>query len=319
MHAKPIAKSVLLVGAVLCVLGIVLGLVAFLQGPPEPAPTQKTLEQPLAADASSSPDATLEGAGLLDVLIELEAGEFHIEPTSLGKSIQVHAEYDESLYELEQEFDASPSGGGHFVLRYGSRGNWRHLRRGLGELRKQLGSRDEPFEDVPSRVDVELPMNVPMRLELRLEKGMARVDLTGLSLHHLMVDHAMGELELRIDEPNPVPMDELVLHSKMGEARVSGLGNAAVSILEFRGRMGSFELDFDGAWETDLQTSVAITMGDVLLRVPRDVWLDMSNRHVLFGSLDSSYRSPPPSVEATPPMHRFTLETAVRLGNLQIR
>jgi hypothetical protein len=346
MQAKPIFRSVLLVGAVLFVLGIVLGLVAFLQGPPDPVPTEKSFEQPLAAasrEAEGSGEATDPGeaetsgeagtgeqiasdAPPLAVRLDLEAGEFTIEPTALGRAIQVHAEYDESLYRLEQEFDPDPNRGDRFTLRYGSRGAWRHLRLGLFALRQEIVDSDRSDRrhrharrDVPSRVRVELPVNVPMRLELRVEKGEANIDLSGLSLVQLVVEHAMGEMDLDIDEPNPVPMDELTLSSKMGEARLSGLGNAGAEFLEFRGRMGSFELHFDGAWQTDLEAFVQVTMGDAMLRVPRQVRLDVTNRHVIFGGLESSRRERSGGVETSEDVRRLTLSTAVRLGNMTVR
>lgn len=326
MQAKPIAKSILLVGVALFVLGIVLGLVAFLQGPPDPQPTERTLEQTLGegSDQAEATGQSEAGARPLEVTLEFEAGEFTIEPTALGKAIQVHAEYDESLYRLEQEYDADPDRGDRFWLRYGSRGSWRHLRRGLDALKQEIGDSDRSdrrhrHAEVPSRVRVELPVNVPMRLELHIQKGTADLDLSGLSLVHLVLHHGMGELELMIDEPNPVAMDELILNSKMGEARISGLGNARADLMEFRGRMGSFQLDFDGAWQSDLEASVQVTMGDALLRVPRDVRLDVTNRHVIFGGLESSRRERRGSVEAPGDPRKLTLSTAIRLGNMTIR
>ena len=81
--------------------------------------------------------------------------------------------------------------------------------------------------------------------------------------------------------------------------------------------MGSYELDFDGPWATDLKGSVNITMGNAVIDVPAEVGLELTNRRVVLGGLETSADRSEPGPEA--PGRRMTLQTAVHFGNLNIR
>jgi hypothetical protein len=317
VHLPGILSSLLGLGAVLLV-------VAYLQGPPpQSAPEARHLEIPVQAEqeapaatagepAAPRSQAGAGEAGTLSVEIALEAGAFEIEPAELGKSITVEADYDEAMHRLEHEFTQHPPGGDRFRLTFAPRGAWRHLRRALHEA-----GRDSERRRRDTRVRVALPTGVPMDLKLELGKGNAHVDLSGLSLRRLQIVHAMGEARIVFDAPNPIAMESFELRGKMGELRATGLGYARARALDFSGRMGHFELDLDGPWETDVDGSVRVSMGDAVVRVPHDLQLQMSNRGVIFGGLHTPRAARRRDAEAG--AATLTLQTSVQFGNLDIR
>lgn len=307
---------------------------ALLQGPPRSAPRRQQIAQPLAGSGALAvpSDTTRARAGAvattrasahpIDVFIELEAGEFEIVPAVTGGAIRVDADYDEALHRLEHEFEADPPGG-RFRLSFTTRGSWRHLRRAVNDATGRVRSEDEPgnrrTHRVPSRVRVELPVGVPMHLELRVGKGSTRIDLTGLSLRRLALDHGMGDTDLVITQPNPLEMETLDVRGKMGDLTLAGLGHAHARRFDFAGQMGSFELDFDGAWQADLEGNVTITMGNAVIDIPVGVALEVTGRKVIFGGLETSAARAPKASEGKVSGHTATLQTSVRFGNLDIR
>lgn len=339
MHGRTVFSGIL---AILLVLALLGGL-AYLQGPPPSAPRREKLEQPLGATTTAESGAAggagktaasghgteagrrtesaavgaAPGSGTnpLEVFVDLEAGEFEIVPAGVGKSILVEADYDETMHRLEHEFLADAAHGDRFRLSFTTRGPWRHLRRAVGEATGRGRSRDGRGR--ATRVRVELPVGVPMALHLHLAKGSARIDLTGLSLRRLVLDQAMGDADLVLKEPNPVEMEELDVHAKMGDVTLSGLGHAHTRRLDFGGSMGSYELDFDGPWAADLEGSINITMGNAVVDVPSEVILELANRRVVLGSLETSAARSEPGPEKKG--RRLVLQTAVHFGNLSIR
>lgn len=331
---------------------------ALLQGPPRSSPRREHIEQPVAgtaeagavverediADADararpgsqsgasarpgtgSRPEASLPSGSSsrpLAVFIALEAGEFEVVPAATGGAIRVDADYDEALHRLEHEFAADPMQGDRFRLSFTTRGSWRHVRRAVNDATGRGRAEDDRAHRrtrfVPSRVRVELPIGVPMALELHVGKGSTRIDLTGLSLRRLALDHSMGDTDLVIRQPNPLDMETLDVHGKMGDLTLSGLGHLHAHRFDFTGQMGSYAMDFDGDWRGDLEGAVTITMGNAVIDVPAGVALELTNRHVIFGGLETWAAPSPPRAEAERSSHTATLQASVRFGNLNIR
>ena len=307
-------NAVLKTCAGILIVLLALAALATLQGPPPSSPKKEQLEQPAAASHTATAPRPLH------VFILLESGEFEIVPTSLGTSIRVDADYDDALYRLEHEFVPDPAAGDRFTLRGESRSTWRQLRRLAGGLRNQAADEAGSEERLPrrARVRVELPVGVRMDLELDVGKGNTRIDLSGLSLERLILDHAMGNTELAFTQSNPIEMERLIIHGKMGELSLTGLAHAHARALEFQGQMGDYRLDFTGEWGPSLEGSIQVTMGSAIVDLPRDVHFEHRKGHVVFGKLETSHRSSSRDPEASQE-RSIQLDTLVRFGNLQIR
>jgi len=285
----------------LAALCAVLALVAYLLGPPEAAPRNQKVAQPV--EVQKSPD------GVLEVTLELEEGDFDIAPARAGKAIEVEADYDESQYELTPTYSADSGRSPRFRCVFEHRARMRQLRSLVHGQRSSQGN----------RVRVQLPAGVPMDLRLHIRRGEAVIDLSGLSLRALEVDHAMGDTELRFHEPNPIDMERLEIQSRMGELTASGLGDAAARDVKVEGLMGDLRLDFDGKWRTDMHAALEVTMGDARLHVPPDVGLELSGRKVLLGALRTDRDTEPPDPERAKETRTLHLHTRVSLGDLQVR
>jgi hypothetical protein len=248
-------------------------------GVPEPDVTQKTLEQPLPASAPPStqletvpsgqdetvrPDVAWDAAAAVRVMLDMDEGEFTIEPGPAHEGIRVEADYDEATYDLKQEYSVDDDGHPVYLLRFKSK---------VSFLRRLAQEGGFESNDLQNTVRVQLPVDTPMELFLSLAKTEADVDLSGLALTNLVTKLRMGEVQLAVDELNPLEMESAVLNCGMGEFNLQGLSRLRAASIDLEGTMGEFTLDFDAALERDTQLVVHGKMGEITLRLPDNaIW-----------------------------------------------
>jgi hypothetical protein len=121
VRVKHLALGCLSIPALLILIGGTFFLVAWLKGPlPESSGSGHQLDEPLprsivrlAPDVDSdrgSSAAEFEAGNVLSVRLDLEEGEFEIAPGAFGGSIQVDADFQEGLFELEPEWSETETG-----------------------------------------------------------------------------------------------------------------------------------------------------------------------------------------------------------------
>jgi len=159
-----------------------------------------------------------------------------------------------------------------------------------------------------TRVDVYLPPNVPIALELRVEEGASEIELGGLWLTEADITASKGGFSLEISEPLREPLESLSLRGSMGGLDAEGIGNASPRHLDVAWRMGGANVELGGAWSRDCDASVSIDMGGMSLVVPRELELEQHDDE------PSSLRTPPR--EASPPVLR--LITQQKRGEIDV-
>jgi len=316
MRARNFALGCLAIPALILLIGVVVLVAAFLMGPVEVSPTSKELQQeiPWAAAVDSTgaiPETTYlsrrPGSPVLNVVLQFEEGHFEVVPGLPGEAIHLEADYDEGAYGLTPHYREGLPEGDRFELVFESTASMPGLR--------QLIHREDDIQD--NRIRVYLPPNVPMRLDIKMRKGDAQFDFSGLSLVSLHLDTKMGSTQVEIDRQNPIDMEICDIRSEMGEMRFYGIGYAAPQALQFKGRMGDFQLDLEGPGRKIVDARFEILMGELRVEVPADVALEMSPQRVLFGELQTRGESNRRSPEGESP-HRLRVEAKVRLGSMII-
>ena len=121
------------------------------------------------------------------------------------------------------------------------------------------------------RVDVYLPQDVRLDLELEIAQGGAQVELGGLWLTTAELEFNQGGFQLEIGEPLRQPMERLTIYGSMGGFSASKLGNASPRELDIDFRMGGMDLDLRGHWVQDADVSISFGMGGGNVRLPKDV------------------------------------------------
>jgi hypothetical protein len=113
------------------------------------------------------------------------------------------------------------------------------------------------------------------RADLTLDVALGAVDgdleLGGLRLTDLHLSTGASRTVVRFSQPNGTRCRSASLTAGAAEVSVLGLGNSRCDRITFEGGMGKVLLDFAGAWTSSSQVDVSMALGELTLRLPRDV------------------------------------------------
>jgi hypothetical protein len=112
----------------------------------------------------------------------------------------------------------------------------------------------------------------PMPLELSLSSGAYEgdLDLSGLSLTKLSISDGASQSKVRFDTLNPVEMSHFGYKTGASDVTITGLANANADEITFDSGVGTFELDFSGDLQKDVNVEIKSGMSDVKLILPAD-------------------------------------------------
>jgi hypothetical protein len=229
------------------------------------------------------------------VVLRLSGGEFEVEPARRGEGARVEAKYDANTYELRESLETGEEG---WTYEVGFAGTGSGLLAALKQL----------FGGTPPEVRVYLPPDVPLSLEMDLQRGAASVELGGLWVTRADLDWRQGALELSVDEPLRAPMERLGLRASMGGVSVSRLGNASPRRLDVDFSMGGLDLDLRGEWVVDSEIEIRHRMGGGAVRLPR--------RGVEIVGLDSSGFRGPSDIDREIPLPKLSFSVSSSQGEL---
>jgi len=112
---------------------------------------------------------------------------------------------------------------------------------------------------------------LPISLDLSLGASEATIDLSGLRIADLQINTGAGDMEVYFDQPNPQPLRQIKINAGVGELDVHSLGNFNCQSFLFNGGVGDFLLDFSGDWQRDTRAEIDIGVGDLTIRLPRNL------------------------------------------------
>jgi hypothetical protein len=259
-------------------------------GDPNPQPVDRRISLPSPPASSPPASATSQAANTapLHLTLELQEGEFTIQPGAPGSDLEVKGEYAPGLFELTETQDTdTATGARRATVRFRSKAPmWVRIFGGIA-------GGDGPNRP---RLTVTIPRGMPLDLDLTTSMGRSEVDLGGLTLREVSVNAAMGEHRLDFQEPVVEGMRELRLSNSMGNLNIENLGNTRANTVTASGSMGNFVANLGGAWTpgSDVNLNFEQSMGELTLRVPSTVRLEADVRE----SGKEGVSRPP---DATPP------------------
>jgi len=230
------------------------------------------------------------------------AGNLSVDASDAGFLYDANLRYDARRFEPLRGWSAD-----------GDRGR---LRVALTSLDKEEASRsarirledwdlDFDFDDLRSsgdrsgRFDLRLQPSIPTDLRVRVGAAASHLRLGGLSLTSLELFTGASDTEVRFATPNRVRMSTLTLKAGAADFEASGLGNARFDRLDFSGAIGDVLLDFLGEWERDATATIQMGVGELRIRVPRDLGVRIKRSSLLvsldaddFEKVDGVYFSP---------------------------
>lgn len=234
-----------------------------------------------------------------EVHIRYAAGELRVGSADSGMLYEMDLRYDEDHFRPLVDFDSDA----------------RSLRLGVE------GTQHSMDLEEGSRAAIGLTREVPLDVRLEFGAGESEMELGGLRLRQLHVSTGASETLVRFDQPNPIEAERVRIEAGAAELEVIGLGNVRARRIEFQGGVGSTTLDFTGRWTANADASVHMGLGEVTLRFPRGLGVELRQRSFLT-SLDSqglvkrgdSYFSADWETAA----HRLTIEINAAFGSVDV-
>lgn len=194
------------------------------------------------------------GETRLHARLEYAAGALRVTAGRPTELYRMDVLYDGERYEPISEFDAATTGValglqavGGGGLRVGSR----------NQLRQTAAMTFSPKSD--------------LSLDVTLGAADADLELGGLRLTDLDLQAGASRATVRFSEPNAARCRAASLRAGAAELTVLGLGNSRCDRISFEGGVGRVTLDFDGTWTSSSRVEVKMALGEVTLRLPREV------------------------------------------------
>jgi len=204
------------------------------------------------------------GETRLSARLNYAAGALKVLPGSPGELYRMDALYDSERYEPLSAFQAATT---EVVLGLESSGG--------GGIR--ASSKDSPRQTAA----VTFSPRADLALDVTLGASDADLELGGLRLTDLKLQAGASRAVVRFSKPNAARCREASLRSGAAELTVLGLGNSRCDRIAFEGGVGRVTLDFSGAWTASSRVSVKMALGEVTLRLPREVGVRITPDRIL--------------------------------------
>lgn len=196
----------------------------------------------------------LHGETRLQADLDYRAGGLRIAPGRANELYRMDASYDEDRYFPTSSYDAA-------------RGSVALGLQPAGEGGLRVVSRRQLRQDA----NVAFSPSVDLDLDLTLGAVNADIELGGLSLSALRLQAGASQAVIRFSEPNQSRCRAAEITAGAAELTVLGLGNSRCDRFDLEGGMGKVTLDFGGAWPSSTRATVKMAVGELTLRLPRDV------------------------------------------------
>jgi len=204
----------------------------------------------------------------LTVDVEVTVGEVVIEKGTASDSVIAILDYTEGEFKPKIDFNEKRN---RLTVRLTKR-NWRHV--------------NDKDDRNRAEVTVLLPADAEIFLDYRLKAGETDMQLGGLRLKEVNISVWAGQLGVDFETPNLIRMDYLEINAKVGESRLSNLGNARYKEASIDGGIGKIDVDFSGEVEPDSKAWIDLDIGEATVVLPETAGVRM-NVGGMFGFLSS--------------------------------
>ncbi len=149
-----------------------------------------------------------------------------------------------------------------------------------------LDEMDEGPSETPS-MDLELPPDIPMELELGFIGGEADVDLTGMTVEALALNIGASDTDLRVSSANPQRMDSATINVGVADFEAHGLGNLNARRVSVKAGLGLVVLGLEGDWPEDARLSVDMGLGGMRILIPESLGVRVRHEGSFLASIDA--------------------------------
>ena len=202
----------------------------------------------------------------LTARVSLKVGELQVEPGSADKIYEADFHYNDLAFKPDVSFERGDGG--------------------KADLYVSLAGETHSFGNGgDNSIRLRLNPEVPVELELNAGVGSSTIDLSGMHVAGVEIQSGVGETRLHMLEPNRSECRLVEITSGVGEFSLTGLGHFSFDQFRFRGGVGASELDFSGDWTKVGETEIEVGVGEVDVRLPRDIGFEIRVNQGFFSDL----------------------------------
>ena len=136
------------------------------------------------------------------------------------------------------------------------------------ELDMHVSSFDTDEDNHESELEVLLPYNSEVDLDVYLKAGILKLDGENLTFDNIDLALWAGELEASFPTVSRKVIDRIEVDVKLGELHMENLGNLAFELLDINGFAGEIVLDFNGELKMYREARVDLELGSITIIVP---------------------------------------------------
>jgi hypothetical protein len=186
--------------------------------------------------------------------LEYAAGTLRVGAGRADELYRMDVSYDENRFAPVSDFDASD---GSVTLGVAAEGG--------------AGVRVVSQHQLSQTAGVSFSPKTDLALDVELGAVDGDLDLGGLRITDLDLSAGASRATVRFTRPNGARCRAATLSAGAAALTVSGLGNSRCDRIEFEGGVGKVVLDFGGTWSSSSKVDVKMALGEVTLRLPRQV------------------------------------------------
>jgi len=201
-----------------------------------------------------------------------------------GGPIRVESDFDPDIFSLEQSYEEDEAGVWSYRVDFHEK-TVLHV----SVVSIWLGKRSP-------EVRITLPRDVPLSLDAQMRGGYLLLDLAGLELIAANIELDRGVLGVDVSEPLATPVERISLKGRIGTMHLRSLGNASPRELHVQHSVGAAIVDLGGMWVADADVDFRAAMGNIELRLPRDVNIEGLDGNVLRLGNTADEEIPPPTL-----------------------
>jgi len=152
-----------------------------------------------------------------------------------------------------------------------------HVSNGRCDLRVKQASPRVSMRGNSARNIWDIAINdcVPTDLRVSQSAGVAKLDLSALSLTRLVVERSVGESTIDLCGDHR-QLSEVNVDSSTGNTTINMTGQFdALDVLRINGSVGQITVDLRGTWGGDLDARIKTSTGEVKLLLPADVGVEV--------------------------------------------
>ena len=113
--------------------------------------------------------------------------------------------------------------------------------------------------------------DTPLQLTINAGAYKGNFELGGLAIQYLKIGDGASDVKVNFSEANQVEMNTLRYETGASTVSLSGLANANLSSMTFKGGAGTYTLDFSGQLQRDADVSIESGVSTMTISVPEGV------------------------------------------------